>query len=128
MLFCLGGEGRAARCRAAQNPLIGERRQLPPAPRPEELTLPLLQCIQMPRRLLRERFSLNRIDLCPLYGVLQHALSAVIYILPNKCSDALLRLVLFKNDFSMTYNMPASAFVQHASGNRFVSEIALLSK
>lgn len=57
-----------------------------------------------------------------------YALNAFIYILPNKCSNALLRPVLFKNDFSMTYNMPAFAFVQHAADNRFVSEIALLSK
>lgn len=54
--------------------------------------------------------------------------AAVIYILPNKCPDAPLRPVLFKNDFSMTYNTPAFAFVQHAADNRFVSEIALLSK
>lgn len=57
-----------------------------------------------------------------------YALNAFIYVLPNKCSDGLLRPVLFKNDFSMTYNGPAFASVQHAADNRFVSEIALLSK
>lgn len=38
-------------------------------PCPEEFRLPLL-CIEMPR-LFGEQYSLNRIDLCPLYSILQ---------------------------------------------------------